>query len=358
MTKDSLKLYHFSDEGSFFKELNTIEKLPHTPIRSAIFMYDERYDLFSVLSEFKSDWDIIKNFDKIKEDKEKTLYSCKVRKNKDNEQNIKKIRTFLIIYKSKRIAVLISNQRGDGWSSTLSVFKKFYPFMDRIFLRSFQILEILDYLENETGLNFLVKSYVAKRYFEKPRSEVCYEKIDYKTAFERAIEERLWVDSIWMSLKDDGNSIGNVRLNRKGIFSYSGISFSVFFNSFIKKAISFYIRTYMTILENKSRNLDSLDPKPVRIILKDEVFTENESFKKFVEMINNGLRNWGHSVIGSEGAFGQIMLQDYNSGGSFDIHIVSSKEIYIIPQTQVTTVTFNNLLRIILDNYEGDIENV
>jgi hypothetical protein len=350
---DKLKLHHFSDKGKFFRKLDLMKKLPNSPFRAAIFMHDKRYDLIPVFQEFQSDTSFIKKFIELEEDSEKKLYLCEFEKDDLKDQS----KLYFIVYKQKKISILISSQPRERWKESLGFFRRFYPFLTRIFLRSFQILEVLSYVEKESGLDLIAKSYVAKRYFGSPRSEICYEKISYKEAFNQALGNSLWIDSIWIGIEGKQGSLGSVRLNRRGIFSYSGLSFSEFYEQFITKTIDFFINSYLSILEDKTRSIEKLEPKPIKIVLSDDVFVDKESSDKLIERIKTGLRNWGYSIINNEVIFQQIMLHDYDTGSSFDLHITSSREIYIIPQTQVTEISFNKLLTFILDNFEGEVEN-
>ena len=155
----------------------------------------------------------------------------------------------------------------------------------------------------------------------------------------------------------EGELKGKVRLNRRGIFSYSGFVFSDLYRIFLDEAIIFFINTHLAFIKGKSRSINQIESKPLRLTLVDDVFINEESLKIFTDRLKS-LTNWGYSVISNDGIFGHIMMHDYTSGGSFDIYVSSSREIYIIPQTQVTEVSFNKLLSCILDNYEGELENV
>ncbi|MEK6893943.1 MAG: hypothetical protein AABX10_00605 [Nanoarchaeota archaeon] len=349
--ENNFKLAHFSEEGKFFKSLDSMKKLPNVPFRVAVFMYDKRYEIISIFTEFQNNSNFINKFTLLEEDNEKKLYICNTEKKQDESE------LYFIVYKDKRISILLSNQSKEDWKNSLDFFKAFYPFLVRIFLRSFQILKILGYVEAESGLDLIAKSYVAKRYFGSPRSEVCYEKISYKTAFDQALTNNLWIDSIWVGLENKEKQLGAVRLNRRGIFSYSGISFYQFYEKFLVKVIDFFLKSYLDILEDKSRSLIKLEPKPIKIVLSDDVFVQKESFDKLIEKIKDKLKNWGYSVLAGSGILGQIMLHDYETGSSFDLYVTSSREMYIVPQTQVTEISFNNLLAFILDNFEGEIQN-
>ncbi|MCL5018146.1 MAG: hypothetical protein M1416_00035 [Candidatus Pacearchaeota archaeon] len=350
--KSKISLFHFSEEGKFFRRLDLLKSLPNIPFKCALFIYDKRYDILQIFSDLE--YGFIKKFEQIDEDEEKKLFYCDYEKKKEDKiSNI-----YFIIYKNKPIALLISNQIREEWKSSLSFFNKFYPFLARIFLRSFQILNVLKFIEENNKLNLIAKSYVAKRYFGNRKSEICYEKISYEKAFNQAISNDLWIDSIVIGIEEKSDYLGSVRLNRKGIFSYRGLLFSDFYKKFIVKVIEFFITSFGTILENKSRSIENLESKPVKLTLSDEVFLRSEDFDNLINKIKNGLKNWGYSILSKNNNFGQIMLHDYSSGASFDLYISSSKEMYIIPQTQVTEISFNRLLTWILDNFEGELENV
>ena len=217
----------------------------------------------SIFPEFNSDNSSIKSFSNIEDDYEKVLYSCELEKEEKEEGSL----LYLIVYKTKQIAILIGNQNKENWDNSMLFFKRFYPFITRIFLRSFQILEILKFVEKESNLKLIAKTYVAKRYFGNKKTEICHEKISYEKAFNQALNDGLWIDSILVGLEQKESILGSVRLNRKGIFTFTGIYFSDFYNNFLTKVIKFFLESYLSIIENKSRSFTNVEPKPVKIVV-------------------------------------------------------------------------------------------
>ncbi|HYD03915.1 MAG TPA: hypothetical protein VEC16_06485 [Alphaproteobacteria bacterium] len=351
----SINLFHFSEDGKFFRQLDGIKKLSGSPFRVTLYMYDKRCDIINIFSQFRSDISVVSNFIKISEDSSKIAYECKVEIDSIRESEKDKVKSYLIISKVKQIAILVSNHRRDEYIKIVSFFNRFYPFINRVFMRSFQILEILNQLDKTNRLKIIAKSYVARRYFGKPKSEICYETNDYKTVFKNVSEDKLWVDSILLSVIREKDTF-MIRLNRKGIFSYSGITFSEIYYLVLEKMIDYFV-DYLNFIENKGRSISKLDPSPIRISLTDDVFVDSQSFEKMLARIRTNLTDWGFSVLSSDSIFGHIMLHDYASGSCFDLYIGSSKQIDIIPQTQVTDISFNRLLSFVLDNYEGALEN-
>ena len=68
---------------------------------------------------------------------------------------------------------------------------------------------------------------------------------------------------------------------------------------------------YLNILKNRSRTIDDIEPRPVKISVVDEVFNEPQDIEQLIDIIHKGLNNWGYSILYQEGPYAFIMLHDY-----------------------------------------------
>ncbi len=349
------KIFHFTEEGKIFARMDNIKKISHVPQKIAVFVYDDRYqnnplELFKKYNpqtyqnttfsiEFENELWVCLKFNIVKNDVE-------VSKERDAE-------VFVLVSKKTPIVIMLTSCKREQFEDKLNYFNKFYPFLSRIFYRSFEINELLASAENLNKLNISVKSYVVKRYYEKPKTEVCYEDINYGEAFRKASENYLWVDSIQLRIDEKGM----LRINRRGVISFYGFDFSSVYSWFITKIIEKQTKLYMSVLKNKSRTLDNLEPKPIKFTILDDIFKTPEDIQQLIKLIGSKLSNWGYSILYNDGPFLSMILHDYVSGSSYDLLIGSASEILIIPQTQVTPISFNQLINFLMNNYDGEIEN-
>ncbi len=350
----STTLFHFSPEGKFFRELDQIEKYPNIPTKVVLFLLDARYDVIELIKAHMHTT-IITKFTKKLDDMDKLLFECELL---DDEEKERAEKVYFLVSKKHHVALLISNQSGKRFKTTINFFYKFYPLVSRIFLRSYQMLSILCDVEKEEKVQLITKSYVAKRYFGRKKSEVAYEYITYQQAFQQATEHNLWIDSILLDISKDERRKGSVRLSRKGIFSYSYLNFSEFYSFLVEPIIENLIQVYKSFLLDRSRTITSPEAKPLAIKLNEDIFKKDSAIKLFIKQIQKGLKRWGFSVFNQEENFVHVFLHDYDSGSSYDLFVSSYDEITIIPQTQVVPLSINKLIAFLLDNYEGELRNV
>lgn len=352
-----IDLWSKPEKAEFFVQISRLfKKDQKTPVKVALFFYDPRYKLEEIFNDYwPSGYENIKiektlvdnerifNFKFYDENNEKIIHSC-----------------LLIDFKDKPFSFLLSNTNYiDFKYNQLRFFNKYYPLLSRVFFRSVELLEILNDLEKNKNIQIDVEKYVGKRFYGDKESRISFKNAKYYDVFLEAIEQRLWVDSLTAKLNDkSGVLFGKIRIGRDGIFSYSIMDFSKFFNQILERILTkWYEERYKKTLENRERSLEIPEPKPIKITLKRETFLDKEDIEKFLDSIHS-FPNWGYSIFSLQKSFVFMNIFDYVSGGSFDIMIPSSKEIYVIPQTQITANVINRLLSFLIDNYEGEIENV
>jgi len=350
------KIFHFTEEGKTFRKIDNLKKFPNTPTKVVLFAYDDSYDSLKLFNKRKQ-YEYENTSFKIEyNDEESTLLNFKIRRNGEEEED-KNNEVFLLVLKKIPIAIMITNINSYYLKEKLRFFNKFYPFMSRVFFRSYEIERLLEFVEKEHEVDIFVKNYVVKRYYENPETRVCYERTKYKQVFKIASENYLWVDSILLEIEKENKIIFRVRISRKGIISFVGTDYSKIHLWIINNIIQNHYSMYRNILKNRSRTINNIEPRPVKISIVDEVFNEQKDIEQLMDIIYKGLNNWGYSILYQEGPYAFIMLHDYVTGSSYEMLICSKSEIFITPQTQVTPISFNNLLNLLLDNYDGSVEN-
>lgn len=352
-----LKITHFYEGGEVFKTFDNIKKIPAASIKVVLFLYDIRKPLIDTIETLKPSSFKNSDFKKIYEDAETQLLKFNIIKNNETKQP-EHTEVYLLIFKNTPFAMLITN--GDSkyfFYDIVPFFNKYYPFISRIFLRSEEILELLNNVEKEKGMEIVVKNYVLKRYYVKKKIETTWEIINYKDLFKKAKQDFLWVDGVYINLKKDDEVLGKVRISRKGIIRYSAMDYTEIYNLFIGALLSKYGIRYDTILKERARSINNIEPRPVKFTINEDVFKDQRDVDQLIELIHSSMQNWGYSILYREGAYLYLVMHDYISGSSFDIFVASISEIIIIPQTQVTSLAFNTLINFLMRTYDGMIEN-
>ncbi|WP_287586419.1 hypothetical protein [Candidatus Borrarchaeum sp.] len=350
------KINHFTDAGELFRRLDTIERFPNVPIKTVLFIYDFRYKLLDILDRITPQ-EYQKSSYKIKfENDDVVLLDVKIVKDLDIISSDRR-KVFLIIDKNKPFCILITNSEGNYFKKVLSFFNKHYPLLSRIFLRSNEIKDLLNYLEEKEEAKLTVLSYVVKRYYVRPETRIAYEKISFREVFDKASDDFLWVDSIYLAIEKRSKS--KIRINRRGVISYyRNLDYSNIHLILISQILIKYSKIYTSILMERSRSLENLEPRPVRFFINEDVFNSSEDIDRFLEALHKYLLNWGYSTLFKERNYLYLILHDYQTGSSYDILISSPYEIFVTPQTQVTSISFGALVNFLVDNYDGVVENV
>jgi hypothetical protein len=349
------KIFHFTPEGEVFKILDNLKRFSNIPIKTMLFIYDHRYGILDILEKLKPYTYRNSSYSKILDDEHVLLLDMDIVKDSDKipKDNGK---VFFLISKKEPFGVMITNSDSKHFSKVINYFNKHYPLISRIFLRSHEIKDLLDIVEKENA-TIIIKNYVLKRYYVKKKVDMSWEVIGHKRLFEKATESFLWVDSIFLDIIKNGVS-GKVRINRRGLISYIGLDYSMIFSLFIEKILKKYSKIHSDILIDKSRNLENLEPQAIRFFIEEDVFKSSEDVTQFLKSMHKSLHNWGYSVLFKEGSYLFVILHDYQTGSSYDLLISSPSEIFIIPQTQVTSISFNTLINFLTNTYDGAAENV
>lgn len=360
------KISHFGEGGKILEILDNIEKIPRTPLRLVIFSYDNKKPFVNTLNDLTSGMRKFNYTISYDDDPENTLLKI----HPFDEELNDKTEIYLLIYKKKPSAVLITNASSRKFSRVISYFNKLYPFLSRVFFRSTDIKDLLAYIERKGNIEIFVDNYVLKRYYVNKKTDVTTEKITYKEVYEIAAENFQWVDSIHIGIRKKvnedkihiGNSkknrLGSIRINRRGIIQYDLCPYSTVESLFTRSIIEEYKNFYDKYLVDRSRTLQQLEPRPVMFVTEEASFKSSEDTILLKQQIRSSLHDWGYGTLYDQGIHLCLMLHDYKSGSSFEILVASTSEIIITPQTQVTSLSFNALINFFFNLYDGWLEDV
>jgi hypothetical protein len=336
----------------FFRAL---DKLPSRGRRSAkvvAYTYDSRYSLQQLMDEWTPRQYDILDLRILEEDDDKTLLSVKIRRKDGSVVG----RPLLLVFKLVPLAFLVTTEDSEVVRSELIYYNKYYPFLNRIFLRDRHVYEVLRDVEKQHRVDVVAKDYVVKRYYGQPKTEVCYERTSFKEAFLKAHDRRLWIDSISFILEQDSFELGRARIARNGMFHYHRMTFSRFYFLVLTSILSKFEIIHDQILNLRPRSLSYPEPSMIRLILTEDVFASKGAGEKLVGIVHEELPRWGYSVLSTNQNLVEMLVHDYSTGSSYDISVPTHSEIRVFPQTQVTNVSLAKILSVLIDNFEGDMQ--
>jgi hypothetical protein len=352
------------DEGDPTAVLDKFIQTPYILDRIALFIYDKRLSLteFTQLFETKPVGFENSRVYEAHQDETQLIIGFELRKERaEDTKNSKRGKAFLRVDKNTAFATLFTDYDRTNFQCIMRFFNKYYPFLSRIFFRSDEIRRLLEGVETNSGAKIVVTNYVLKRRYVRQETDNIWQDISYQKLFDRAAEDFLWVDSIDFEIEIESESKeeqvrGRVGIKRDGIIRSRGITYKKIRALFLDEFLSRYNEVYKIISKDRSISLTKLEPQPVKFIISEEIFRSNIETQKLIELIHDGLRNWGYSVLYNEQGSMYLLLHDYVSGSCFELLVVSTFEIVIIPKTQVTALSFNELVSFLMRYYDGELK--
>ncbi len=252
--------------------------------------------------------------------------------------------------------VLISRENRKDFDQLLKELSQLYPFISRIYIRSNEIKILLSLIQSREGSSIIVKESILKRYYgDKEIERSWVEHIaDFNEVFRKAKQEDIWVDSLRVSIVVK-NIKGTLRINRKGVIQYEkGLDFLSLKSILLDELVNLRKKVIEHNLP-RPRNLENFEVFPILFSLNEDVFKDAEDAKRLINRIQKNLKTWGYSVLLSEEGFIWLLLHDYASGSSYELMVTSKSEVVVIPQTQTSPISFNELLSFLINNYNGEV---
>ena len=260
-------------------------------------------------------------------------------------------------------------------------FLRIYPKVSIPYLSSLQLRSILEKIPSEKEDNILIakkvvtyarinediviKGKTLKKLKESRtrESEVIYTLEPFSDAFNKAAENNAWIDKIiydyFILDKKSGlyNTFHEAYLGRNGVFKVF-TNFKFFISKVYPKIVELSGNTYSLykdrqrlILKNGEETIT--EPKTLKIVYGHEVFSDVKENKKLINVMGE-LENASISVFHGN-PYVHLGLVDYRDGSSYDIWVLSIKEILITPQLRSTVASLNRIINHIFEKFEEGI---
>jgi hypothetical protein len=295
----------------------------------------------------------------IKSKRNLALYTLKAFYRSGNDVKFK--RDFLL-YKIPEFTyayVLISIGNPDLLHQELrSLLKHYYHEVILSFIKSHDLIRLLEKyrIENDLDEIMITRASQKIRYFDK-------RKITSITWPKSSLEEAsIWLennDGFFTSLQFKAmqldREVTNSFIDRQGTVRIER-NFSKVFQSLVKpnlKSLDHYVELFM----NRGRRENKLlEARPLEINFEQEVFKEKTNHSNFIEMISL-LEDASVSVLHGN-PYIHLNVMDYIDGSSYDLWVVDSKQILLVPQLNSTIASLKRVVNHIYDYYaEGEIKN-
>jgi hypothetical protein len=270
------------------------------------------------------------------------------------EKQLKKIKIsgefYLIRYENTDIYIAMSFDKQKFINSVLMPFFDNYSELSRLHITSKQIQIILDDMKSVLDCEIISDRIIAYGRLDKNKitirrkqrlkeSDVRWTEEEYKTSFTRAAENDQWIDKIYFYAQKDDKIIFNASLSRSGFFRCDKNAKEFY------KILSNHLLTIgkqnTDIFDKKSRMENNGEIRPVFIEYSNNIFENVEQNKRLIKSLSEFPKS-SYSVYHGN-PYLHMSMVDYCDGSSYDIWVVSSNRLIIIPQLRAT---FNSLSRL------------
>lgn len=342
-------LTYFDNIGGLIRKVSSQAKNRNAPTKVVLFTYDNRLQSEAFSNQINRK---MHNFSINDVELTDYAFAMEVVKRVPGEKSS----SLLIFSQKEPYLVLISKQNRKDFNQLLKELNKLYPFISRVFIRSREIKNLLTRIQSQEGSSIVVKESILKRYYGVKETERSWVEhiADFNEVFEKAKQDDIWVDSLRVSINQKRTQ-GVLRINRKGIIQYEkGFDFLSLKTILLDELVA--LRKHV-IQDNlpRPRTLDCFDVCPIVFSLNEDIFSTQEDSNCLINRIQSKLMTWGYSVLLSEGGFIWLLLHDYASGSSYELMVTSRSEIAVIPQTQTSLISFNELISFLINNYDGEV---
>lgn len=241
---------------------------------------------------------------------------------------------------------------------------KHYPNTARIFLTNTEMHEIFETLEKSTGTKIRIDSSVANKRIPsetRPKeSQVKYTDRPYEEEFDEVEALGLWIQHIKFTARSPfGARVGAPEEKFSGIVSRGCFfsckrDFTPFIQTIIPKAIKFG-SSRIEYLKERAESAPRIKPEPVVIRFDREIFSDPAMNKQYVQALAQ--MEWISVSQYHSNPYMHLSLLDYLDGSSYDVWVISSNRMVIIPEIKASVASLSRLVNHIYERiHEGQVE--
>lgn len=241
---------------------------------------------------------------------------------------------------------------------------KHYPVVSQIYLTNNEMRLIFDKLQRETERDITVEFSVGKKRLpdkKKKESQVTYTDQPYLEVFEEIVAHDQWVQSIRYraeKIKKINDNVESRTVEFIGVISrVCFFSCKRDFEPLVKIIIPYAIKLASVrneYLKIRAESATELKPKPAIIKFDDQIFTDISKNQQYVNALVD-LESCSVSEYHTN-PYIHVSMIDYLDGSSYDIWVLTSDKLAIIPQFKATTASMTRLVNHIFERiHEGEV---
>lgn len=187
----------------------------------------------------------------------------------------------------------------------------------------------------------------------KPMSAVVWPNMGTEEAFAFLHENNGWFKSIEFEAYSNGSSWGKVSIARNGTVRTT-LRYRAAANTIVQSIVD-QVESQITLFSNRSRSkAENFEVKPLSIVFSEPLFEKVETNKTFIEQFRT-MKNASVSVIHGN-PYLHIQLIDYYDGSSFDVWVIESNRVDIVPQTKASAGSIKRITKHVFNTFaEGEV---
>lgn len=262
------------------------------------------------------------------------------------------------------VYMVLSDCNSDDFKNIVTkLMNKHYPVVSQIYLTNNEMRLIFDKLQRETGFDIIVEFSVGKKRLpgeRKKESQVTYTNQPYLEVFDEIVAHDQWIQSIRYRAEKikTVNDIESRTTEFMGVITRTCFfscknDFGPLTKIIIPNAIKL-ASVRNEYLKIRAESAAELNPKPAVIKFDDEIFTDISKNHQYVDALVE-LDSCSVSEYHTN-PYIHVSMLDYLDGSSYDIWVLTSDKLVIIPQFKATTASMTRLVNHIFERiHEGEV---
>lgn len=246
---------------------------------------------------------------------------------------------------------------GDFYSKSLkTVLSNLFPQIVLTTIKTDEMRGLIELYKQSHGLsNIRIRraSQQLRFHDNKPMSAVVWPDMSTEEAFAFLYENNGWFKSLEFEAYSNGSPWGKVSIARNGTVRTT-LRYRAAANTIVRSIVN-QVDKQLILFSNRSRSKsENFVVKPLSIVFPEPVFEQVETNKTFIDQVRT-IENASVSVIHGN-PYVHIQLIDYYDGSSFDLWVIESNRVDIVPQTKASAGSIKRITKHVFNTFaEGDV---
>lgn len=236
---------------------------------------------------------------------------------------------------------------------------KLYPDIVFAFIKHHKLKKLIE--------NFKLNNYISeiriarasqKLRFENDRimSAVTWPKMSIDEAFTWVYENNGWFNSLQFDvISSQNNTLAKIFITRQGVIRTDRY-FGKVLESFIQPVCKLLDENFQFFSHRSRCETEDLSVKPLVIEYEEQLFEDVNQNQRFIQSIEK-MDSASVSVLHGN-PYIHLSLIDYYDGSVFDLWVLKSNQIVIVPQMKGTVASIKRVINHIFDSFaEGEVKN-